>query len=125
MQITKKQAEDYARCVEVQPTMTVEHFLELGLRLYNEGNDDLLQRIARSEARLYRKTHLKSYDVKSWSTGRSYSQGTEKWQRRDEAPLTTEDEQAIKAISMGQRNEFTGKAGDQFIQLDWACDSSD
>ena len=122
---TDKQMDDYRRVLEVQE-MTLEHFLELNIVLYSWDHGDRLRyHLQYREGQLYRATHLERYDASSWNAGRCYTKGTEKWRRQDGAPLTAADEQAIKLISRGQGNCFTGTTGDQFIQLDWACDSSD
>jgi len=124
--MTPTQQRDYD-FVSKLTAITVEEFNELKISIgswwYN--NPDYALRIVK-EARSdkYRNEQLTRFDFKSWKAGNCYYKGYESWRRQDGNPISAKDEAVIKSISKGQANSFTGAAGDPYIKLDWACDSS-
>lgn len=127
--MTDRQCADYQHCLTVDPNMTMQHFLDLGIRVYPSyvGSETLIRRhIARAETTLYRKTHLLKFDASSWNAGRCYTRGKEKWRRQDDQPLTQQDVDAISALCYGQLTQISeGDVGDSYVLVTWACDSSD
>ena len=126
--MTEQQQADYALILTVDPTITEEDFIGMGIRFWewdSKKPEAIKRRLQRGRETLYRSTFLVCTNKISKVAGRCFKVGEEDWSRKDRFPLTQKDIDNVNALSYGQYTGTRNKAGDMVAHLTWQCDSSD